>query len=56
MDQQQTIRNQVAFSGTGLHSGVPVTMPLRPATAVTGIVFHRTDLSPSVSIEAWAKG
>ena len=54
MYQQQTIRNQVTFTGTGLHSGAPVAMTLRPAPAGTGIVFHRTDLSPSVSIEARA--
>jgi UDP-3-O-[3-hydroxymyristoyl] N-acetylglucosamine deacetylase len=54
MYQQQTIRNQVTFSGVGLHSGVPVAMTLRPAAAGTGIVFHRTDLAPSVSIEARA--
>ena len=51
---QQTIRNHVTFSGIGLHSGVPVTMNLRPAAAGTGVVFHRTDLAPSISIEATA--
>ena len=51
---QQTIRNHVTFSGIGLHSGVPVTMHLRPAAAGTGVVFHRTDLAPSISIEATA--
>ncbi len=54
MYRQQTIRNQVTFRGVGLHSGAPVTLTLRPAEAGTGVVFHRTDLTPSVSIEARA--
>ena len=51
---QQTLRNQVAFSGIGLHSGKTITLTLRPAEPGTGIVFHRVDLSPAVSIEARA--
>lgn len=51
---QQTIRNQVSFSGVGLHSGEPVTIILRPAEAGSGITFHRTDLDRPVSIEAKA--
>ncbi len=54
MHQQRTIRNQVSFNGIGLHSGQPVSMTLRPAEAGTGVIFHRTDLAPSVSIEAKA--
>src|SRR5579863_9997569 len=34
----------IEFSGTGLHSGAPVTMRLLPAPAGSGIVFRRTDL------------
>jgi len=51
---QQTVKDKVVFSGIGLHSGKDVTMTLRPADSGTGIVFHRVDLSPSVSIEAVA--
>jgi UDP-3-O-[3-hydroxymyristoyl] N-acetylglucosamine deacetylase len=51
---QQTLRNQAAFSGIGLHTGKLITLTLRPAEAGTGIVFHRVDLSPAVSIEARA--
>ncbi len=51
---QKTLRDKVVFSGIGLHSGKDVNMTLRPAEAGTGIVFHRIDLTPSVSIEAKA--
>ena len=49
---QQTLRDKVTFSGIGLHTGKEITLTLRPAEAGTGIVFHRVDLSPAVSIEA----
>jgi UDP-3-O-[3-hydroxymyristoyl] N-acetylglucosamine deacetylase len=54
MTFQQTLGNKAAFSGIGLHTGKTITLTLRPAEAGTGIVFHRVDLSPSVSIEARA--
>lgn len=54
MALQKTVKDKVIFSGIGLHSGKAVTMTLRPADAGTGVVFHRVDLSPSVSIEAVA--
>lgn len=40
------------MSGIGLHSGQRITMTLRPATANTGIVFHRIDTEQPVSIKA----
>jgi UDP-3-O-[3-hydroxymyristoyl] N-acetylglucosamine deacetylase len=49
---QQTLGNKATFSGIGLHTGKLITLTMRPAEAGTGIVFHRTDLSPAVSIEA----
>jgi len=52
---QQTVKDKVVFSGIGLHSGKDVTMTIRPADAGTGVVFHRVDLTPSVSIEASAQ-
>ncbi len=55
MALQQTVKDKVIFSGIGLHSGMEVTMTLRPADAGTGVIFHRVDLTPSVSIEAVAK-
>ena len=51
---QQTVGNKVTFSGIGLHTGKPITLTLRPAESGTGVVFHRVDLSPAVSIEARA--
>jgi len=41
---EQTLAEPLAFSGVGLHSGVPVSMRLLPAPAGSGIVFRRTDL------------
>lgn len=40
---QNTIADIVSFSGTGLHSGRPVRMNVRPASANHGIWFKRTD-------------
>jgi UDP-3-O-[3-hydroxymyristoyl] N-acetylglucosamine deacetylase len=54
MPFQNTVKNKVTFYGIGIHSGKDVEVTLRPAEEGTGIVFHRTDLEPSVSIEAVA--
>jgi UDP-3-O-[3-hydroxymyristoyl] N-acetylglucosamine deacetylase len=51
---QNTVKNKVTFCGIGIHSGKDVEVTLRPAEEGTGIVFLRTDLLPSVSIEAVA--
>ena len=42
---QNTVKSAVTFKGLGLHSGVPVRMVLRPASADYGIWFRRTDLT-----------
>ncbi len=39
--KQTTLREQVAVSGIGVHSGSPVTLTLNPADDNTGIVFQR---------------
>ena len=44
MIRQRTIKAKVQTTGVGLHTGVRVTLVLRPALPGTGIVFHRTDL------------
>ncbi|MFB3815799.1 MAG: UDP-3-O-acyl-N-acetylglucosamine deacetylase [Terriglobales bacterium] len=44
MVYEQTIRELVACSGTGLHSGASVNMRILPAPAGSGIVFRRVDL------------
>lgn len=41
---ETTVQRAVETSGTGLHSGVPVQIRIRPAPPSTGIVFVRTDL------------
>lgn len=42
--KQTTIAKPISVTGTGLHTGVPVNMTLRPAPENTGYVFVRTDL------------
>jgi len=42
--QEQTIREQISFSGVGLHSGAAVNMRILPAPGGTGICFRRVDL------------
>lgn len=40
---QHTIQNPIEISGIGLHSGVNISLRLRPAEAGTGIIFYRRD-------------
>ncbi len=42
---QRTIKNPISCTGVGLHSGVKVTMTLKPAPADSGIVFKRIDIA-----------
>jgi len=49
---QCTIDKPVSISGIGLHTGKVITMRLRPASAGTGIVFHRSEGDRCVSIPA----
>lgn len=42
--RQQTLKNSIYCSGTGLHSGAKVALSLHPAAPDTGIVFHRSDI------------
>jgi UDP-3-O-[3-hydroxymyristoyl] N-acetylglucosamine deacetylase len=52
MLRQRTLKSLVRATGVGLHSGVKVTLVLRPAAPGTGIVFHRVDLDPPVEMKA----
>jgi UDP-3-O-[3-hydroxymyristoyl] N-acetylglucosamine deacetylase len=52
MLQQRTLKSLIRATGVGLHSGVKVTMTLRPAAPDTGIVFRRVDLDPPVDLRA----
>lgn len=49
--KQKTIANQFSVTGIGLHSGVDVSMIIKPADINTGIVFSRADLNPVVDIK-----
>lgn len=42
---QATLKSAAVFTGLGLHSGAPVRMAVRPASADYGIWFRRTDLT-----------
>jgi len=52
MLKQRTLKTLVRTTGVGLHSGAKVTLVLRPAAPDTGIVFHRVDLDPPVTLKA----
>lgn len=52
MLEQRTLKAVVTTTGVGLHSGIKVTLTLRPAAADTGIVFRRVDLDPIVELPA----
>ncbi len=41
---QTTIKSAISFSGTGLHSGAPATVTVRPAGVHHGIWFSRVDV------------
>jgi UDP-3-O-[3-hydroxymyristoyl] N-acetylglucosamine deacetylase len=43
--RQRTLKNAIACTGIGLHSGRKVGMTLTPAAPDTGIVFRRVDLA-----------
>ena len=52
MIRQRTLKSVVTATGVGLHGGRKVTLTLRPAAPDTGIVFHRVDLDPPLSLPA----
>jgi UDP-3-O-[3-hydroxymyristoyl] N-acetylglucosamine deacetylase len=52
MLKQRTLKSLVRATGVGLHSGVKVTLVLRPAAVDTGVVFRRVDLVPPVDLRA----
>ncbi len=49
--QQTTLRDEVAVSGLGVHSGKPVTLTLTPADDDAGIVFRRVSADGGVERE-----
>lgn len=50
--KRQTLKNAIACTGIGLHSGKRVSMTLVPAEPNTGIVFVRSDLKDAPRIPA----
>ena len=52
MLKQRTLKSAISATGVGLHSGVKVTLTLRPAAADTGIVFRRVDTVPPTDLRA----
>jgi UDP-3-O-[3-hydroxymyristoyl] N-acetylglucosamine deacetylase len=52
MLKQRTLKTTIKATGVGLHTGARVEIVLRPAAPDSGIVFHRIDLDPPVSIPA----
>lgn len=50
MQNQQTLKAPITFSGKGLHSGKTVHITVRPAPAGHGIVFRRVDVTPPVDL------
>lgn len=54
MIRQRTLKNVIKATGVTLHGGERAELTLRPAPVNTGIVFHRTDLSPVVEIPGLA--
>ncbi|ROR01784.1 UDP-3-O-[3-hydroxymyristoyl] N-acetylglucosamine deacetylase [Desulfosoma caldarium] len=49
---QHTIRAEVRFGGTGLHSGAHVHVRLRPAPPDHGVVFYRVDVPGTPAVPA----
>ncbi len=52
MLRQRTLKTVIKATGVGLHSGVKVSLSLRPAQVDTGIVFRRVDLDAPVDLKA----
>jgi len=50
MIKQRTLSKEINAVGVGLHSGNKVNLMIKPAPTNTGIIYRRTDLSPSVDI------
>lgn len=50
---ETTVQHAVETRGTGLHSGVPVSLRIAPAPAGSGIVFVRTDLDNFTIPASW---
>ncbi len=54
-EKQQTVKNAVAFSGRGLHTGINTKATIHPAGEDHGIVFQRIDLKEKPRVRALAE-
>ena len=54
-EKQRTLKAPITFTGKGLHSGVQVTMTLKPAPDSHGYIFKRIDLPDQPMINALAE-
>jgi UDP-3-O-[3-hydroxymyristoyl] N-acetylglucosamine deacetylase len=52
--KQTTLRDQIAVSGVGVHSGLPVTLTLNPARDDQGIIFRRVSADGAIEREVAA--
>lgn len=50
MIRQRTLKNTIRATGVGLHTGKKVYLTLSPAPIDAGIVFRRTDITPTAVI------
>jgi UDP-3-O-[3-hydroxymyristoyl] N-acetylglucosamine deacetylase len=48
--KQRTLKKEIEVVGIGLHTGMPVTLKLKPADDNYGIVFIRSDLGVSIPL------
>jgi len=53
-EKQTTIKKPVSLTGTGLHTGVEVTLTLNPAPENHGFKFRRTDIEDQPVVDALA--
>ena len=51
-DLQKTLKEEIAISGIGLHTGEKVNMTLKPAPEDHGYVFQRIDLPEKPLVKA----
>lgn len=54
-EPQVTLRGPLLFEGTGLFSGAPSRLQIKPAPVDTGLVFKRVDLKGAPSVPALAE-
>ena len=54
-EKQRTLKDSITFKGKGLHTGVDVTMTLKPAPDSHGYMFKRVDLPEQPLVNALAE-